>query len=66
MCLLFYLVAILSMPGDVRYTKNFTSFHIWRDLAELEITPFTYSDVVSGNMDDIMVVRQGELVTNKT
>ncbi|XP_067944389.1 uncharacterized protein [Watersipora subatra] len=50
---------ITHLPGTIKYTQNYTSYHIWRDLAEVEITSFVYSSIRNDNTDEYMIIREG-------
>ena len=54
-----YFIVILKLPGIIKYSKNASSYHVWRELAEVEITPFVHSAIHSEIEHEYMIVREG-------
>ena len=52
-------LAMASLPGQIFYTRNFTSFHVWRGLGEVELTLFIPTNEPDVYSEDQQVTRLG-------
>ena len=55
------IAVILELPGDIYFVRNFSAFHIWRNLAQLHITLFQYTHIRNENTDEFKILRKGKL-----